>query len=99
MPTLARFQKKYERTTTYMRNSALLAVVVSQMLIIIAWEEHKFGTILNIIIILSMSAFGYYSFEKIVDRESSEIFNNVTRHKTKIISEKDLNLLPDIIKR
>jgi len=46
-----------------------------------------------------MSAFGYYSFEKMVDRESSGIFSNPTGNTTKIISEKDLNHLPDIIKK
>ena len=68
--------------------SAFVAIVISQILIIITWEDAKFGTILNtIIFIISMSAFGYYRFQNKVDRESSEIFNNVTHHKTKIIEK------------
>ncbi len=79
--------------------STLLAVVVSQILIILTWGDVKFGTIINVIIfIVGMSAFGYYRFQKMVDRESSEIFSNVTHNTTKIISEQDLNHLPDSIK-
>jgi len=50
LPMLESLRKKYEHTTMYMNNSALLAVVVSQILIIIAWEDDELETILNIII-------------------------------------------------
>jgi hypothetical protein len=46
---------------------AFVAVCVSQILIIMAWKEAKFGTIINIIILLvAISAFVNNQFHKMV---------------------------------
>ena len=79
---------------------AFLAIFVSQILIIITWKEAKFGTITNLIILLvSLSAFTNHRFQKMVEIESTEILSNVIYTTSKFISEKDLDHLPDIIKK
>jgi hypothetical protein len=78
---------------------ALLGVLVSQILIILVWKDAKFGTFVNIIILLvGLSAIGNHRFQKMVNEESSELLNHVSPNTSKIISEKDLNQLPHIIK-
>ena len=50
---------------------AVVAVFVSQVLIILAWKEAKYGTIINVIIFLvSISAYGNHRFEKMVHNET-----------------------------
>mgnify|MGYP001065411660 CR=1 FL=1 len=76
----------------------ITAVFVSQALIIMAWKDAKLGTILNLIILLvGISAYGKYRFQKMVDKESKEMYNGISKNITKVISEKDLNQLPNII--
>jgi hypothetical protein len=50
--------------------TALAAVILSQVLIILFWQDGKFGTIANIIILLSVIAgYGFWSFENIFNND------------------------------
>lgn len=78
---------------------AVLAVCVSQILIITAWNDAKFGTILNVIILLvSIADFGNYSFDRMVKKEVDELLNDchISNH---TISENDLIQLPEIVQK
>jgi len=79
---------------------AFIAVLVSQILIIIAWKDAKFGTIANIIIILiSMSAYGSHQFNEMVQKESTELFQNIETNHTSIITKNDIEHLPKIVQK
>lgn len=78
----------------------LIAVLVSQILIILAWNDAKFGTIANIVILfVSISAFSTYRFHKMVRSESIQIFQNMEAEKFSIISENDIEHLPKIVQK
>ncbi len=79
---------------------AIIAVIISQILIILFWKDAKFGTIANIIILLvSMSAYGGYQFNKMVQQESVQILQNINVENVAVISEKDIDHLPGIVQK
>jgi hypothetical protein len=79
---------------------AFIAVLVSQILIIIAWKDAKFGTIANIIIVLvSISAYGTHRFHKMVQKESAELFQSIETTNTSVIAENDIVHLPKIVQK
>ncbi|MBC8757059.1 hypothetical protein H2O64_20470 [Kordia sp. YSTF-M3] len=78
---------------------AFLAVFVSQILIFTVWNDAKFGTILNVIIlVVSIATFGNYSFHKMVEKEVEAVLNDCQISK-KTISENDLLQLPEIVQK
>ncbi|MCB0462193.1 MAG: DUF6544 family protein [Flavobacteriaceae bacterium] len=79
---------------------ALIAVIISQILIIVFWKDAKYGTIANsIILLVSMIAYGNYQFNKMVKQETSQIFQNIQVKNLPITSENDMNHLPEIVKK
>ena len=73
----------------------LVAVVVSQILILSFWQDANYGTIPNILIgIVLLFAYASYSFEAMVEKERSDMLGNVTLKNTGIIEEQDLKGLP-----
>lgn len=79
---------------------ALIAVLVSQILIILAWQVAKFGTVANIIIlIVCVSDFSTYKFNTMVESESKHILQNIKAKKIPIISENDVLHLPQIVQK
>lgn len=79
---------------------ALIAVLVSQILIILAWQDAKFGTVVNIIIlIVCIFGFSTYKFSTIVESESQHILQNIKAEKIPIISENDVLHLPQIVQK
>jgi hypothetical protein len=78
---------------------AISAIVLSQILIIIYWKDAKFGSILNVIILLvSISAFGNYAFNLMVKKEADTIIANSSNNST-IIYKEDCNQLPEIVQK
>lgn len=76
-----------------------IAVILSQLLVIMFWKDAKFGTIPNIIIlIVSMIAFGHYSFQKQVQRETNSILSTFKISTGKVITENEINDLPEPVK-
>ncbi len=72
-----------------------LAVVISQILIILFWKDAKFGTIPNIIILLvSVISFGYYNFQRLVQQETNQLLSQNKTFEKRIITENNIQHLP-----
>lgn len=79
---------------------AIAAVLLSQTLILIFWQDAKFATILNIVILLvSIPALGEYHFEKKVQKEQKQLLSNIPGRTLEKISEEDLKQLPEIVQK
>lgn len=78
---------------------AIAAVVVSQVLIVFAWTDAKYGTIANgIIFIAATIAFGSQHFENGYRKDVLETLGT-TEAIDRPITEKDLEPLPSIVQR
>ena len=79
---------------------AIIAVVVSQILIFMVWKDAKFGTIANVIILLvGIVGFGHYQFHKMVRGESKQLLQNIQVENLPIISKKAIDHLPEIVQK
>ena len=77
----------------------LIATIISQILITVNWQDAKFGTISNLIILPAV-LIGYFSwnfknsFHQDVD---ANLINSIME--TKMITDADLNAIPEAVKR
>ena len=75
--------------------TALAAVILSQVLIILFWQDAKFGTIANIIILLSVIAgYGFWSFENIFKNDVADRIETSSKIEKNLLTEKDIEHLP-----
>lgn len=73
---------------------AIAAVIISQTLIIMSWQDAKWGTIVNILLlIISVPALGRYHFEAMVKKEVTGLLEEAPRAAT-IVKMEDLAHLP-----
>lgn len=80
--------------------TALAAVILSQVLIILFWQDAKFGTIPNIIILLvAVVAFADWSFNRDVKNEIAEMFAQNPIAPKEILSEEKISSLPPIVQK
>lgn len=80
--------------------TALAAVILSQVLIILFWQDAKFGTIPNIIILLVVVvAFADWSFNRDVKNEIAEMLAQNSIDKKEILTEEKIINLPPIIQK
>lgn len=78
----------------------LVAVVVSQVLIILFWHDAKFGTIPNFLILaVSIVSFGHYNFQRIIQQETAQLLAKNVGKETSILQENDLTDLPEPVKK
>lgn len=78
---------------------ALAAVLISQSLIFLSWDATKFGSIVNLLILLiSIPALGNLYFEKKVEKEVKALVERAEMPRTETISEKDISSLPPVVK-
>lgn len=78
----------------------LVAVFVSQILVFVFWKDAKFGTIPNVLIfVISISLLGYFSFQKRVQRETQYLLNQNQNNANTILSENDLQTMPEPVKK
>lgn len=78
----------------------LVAVIVSQVLIMLFWKDARFGTIPNIVILgVSIVSFGYYNFQHLVRKETAQLLNNNGKTESRTLSESHLANLPEPVKR
>ncbi len=78
----------------------ILAVLLSQFLIILYWQDAKFGTIINLIIIASiLIAYSSYDFKKKVNGETVRMLNSSEASKKIIVSEHMITDLPTIVQK
>lgn len=80
--------------------SGFLALIISQILIIIFWSDAKFGTLANVIILVAI-IIGYsrFNFRNTINSERKTLFENLNRQPPKIIDEEVLIGLPIIIQK
>jgi hypothetical protein len=77
---------------------ALAAVVLSQYLVIIFWNEAKFGTIANILIILAIIVgFAQWRFAGTYREDVQTLLQKTVS--TNILTEEDISPLPDAVKK
>lgn len=79
-----------------------LAVLLSQVLIIIYWNDAKFGTVLNIIIFASVFiAYSANRFEKMVNTETIQMLSELELNDpdNNIVSEQTILKLPLIVQK
>lgn len=75
--------------------TALAAIILSQVLIILFWQDAKFGTIANIIILLSVIAgYGFWSFENIFNKDVAQSLNTSSKAESNLLTENDIAHLP-----
>lgn len=79
---------------------AFITVCISQILILTVWNDAKFGTLINAIIILvSISAYGNQNFNRMVAKESNALFINIEIDNASVIGKKELLMLPEIVQK
>ncbi|HEA19746.1 hypothetical protein LCGC14_1127490 [marine sediment metagenome] len=79
---------------------AIIAVVLSQLLIFMVWKDAKFGTIANIIILfVGIVGLGHYQFDKMVRAESKQLLQNVQTENHPAISKTAMERLPEIVQK
>lgn len=77
-----------------------VAVCISQILIILAWNEAKFGSIANAIVLLvSITHFASFRFNMMVQKESASLFEKTQKTNDDLVSEKDILHLPEIVQK
>lgn len=80
--------------------TALVAVFISQVLIILHWQDAKYGSVLNAIILLvSFSVLMTNRFNKMVMQENRQILKSITVNNPTIIADKDIEHLPQIVQK
>lgn len=77
-----------------------LAVFISQLLIIHFWQDAKFGTIANVIILLAVIAgYGNWSFENSYKNEVQQGLKRTSVLEKQILKEKDIEHLPSPVQQ
>jgi hypothetical protein len=77
-----------------------LAVIVSQILILIYWEEAKFGTIVNVIILsAAIAGFGNWIFYHKYDKDVKTAKHRNFDHIHASLTEDDIQQLPEQVKK
>lgn len=79
---------------------AIAAVLLSQALIVLFWQDAKFGTFLNsIILLVSITAMGKFQFDSMVQKEAKELLSNIPVITNAKIVKDDLAHLPEIVQK
>ena len=79
---------------------ALIAIIISQILIFTVWKDAKFGTIANVIILVAVVlSWGSYHFEKGYQQDVNANLQRTNMLKTDLLTETDLLPLPEPVQR
>ncbi len=80
--------------------AGLIAVIVSQALVVMFWKDARFGTIANLIILLvSFVGFGSYVLKSQFTNQVTLDFSNNNTISTDILTEKDIVHLPAVVQK
>jgi hypothetical protein len=78
----------------------VIAVSLSQVLIVLSWKDARFGTIPNLIVLLmAIAGLGYFLLKADFRKHVSADFTTNNKLSTSIITEQDLTHLPPIVKK
>lgn len=76
------------------------AVAISQFLIIRFWKDARFGTIINVLVlIISLVSYGNYSFRRLTEKETADILIRKVIPEMRIMTEDDIGPLPAPVQR
>lgn len=77
------------------------AVILSQLLIVLYWQDAKFGTLANLVILLAtLPAYGKWQFDRQISMESQLIFETLKTKEAVIIpTEEDIAHLPAVVQQ
>ncbi|MCC7466179.1 MAG: hypothetical protein IT261_07925 [Saprospiraceae bacterium] len=79
--------------------AGILAVALSQILVLLFWKDAKFGTVPNVIILLvCLVSLGHFRFQQLVEQETSRILAQNNSFGDKIITEEAVKDLPEPVK-
>jgi hypothetical protein len=77
---------------------AACAIVLSQVLIVMSWQDAKFGTIANVIVlIVAVASFGSTHFENSFRADVDEHLKTIRFQSEEVFTEEDLRLLPKTV--
>lgn len=78
---------------------AIMAVLLSQLLIVFAWQDAKFGTIANVIILLiAIPGMGSWNFYRQYQQDVKTGFLQKPKFANELLTEADLDDLPEPVK-
>ena len=79
---------------------AIIAVVISQIVIIFSWQDAKFGTIANVIILI-VAVLGYagWSFHKTYENDVKVGLESTSKLSELLLTEADIAPLPEPVKK
>jgi hypothetical protein len=78
----------------------LIAVVISQILVVIFWKDAKFGTIPNLIVLVaSVVSLGSYLLKCEFANQVKNDFASNNTFSTEILTENDIDNLPKVVKK
>ena len=73
----------------------IIAIIISQVLIFVVWQDAKFGTIINVFILLiTILAWGNIHFEKSFRNDVEVNLDRIKTLSTELLTEADLKHLP-----
>ncbi len=79
---------------------AIIAVIISQVLILTAWKDARFGTIANILIVLvTIPAWSSLRFESLFRKDVTSLLSNTSTVGNDLVTEADLNHLPEPVQQ
>lgn len=72
-----------------------VAVLLSQLLVLLFWTDAKFGTLPNLLILaVSLISFGTYQFRHLIEKETAQLISPIMKPHGKVVTENDLLSLP-----
>ncbi len=86
--------------SNYWWSLGIIAIFLSQYLIISCWKDAKFGTIINVVLLIPV-LIGYFSFayENYYRKEVNFLLSTSIPNQQDLLEESDIEHLPDAIKR
>lgn len=79
---------------------ALAAALISQSLIFLSWDAAKFGSIINLLIlVVSIPALGNFYFNKKVEKEVKTLTQKARTLEMSAVSQKDIFSLPPVVRK
>jgi hypothetical protein len=80
--------------------SGLAACIVSQILIFLYWQDAKFGTIANIIILIAtIIGYGTWSYYRTYQNEVKTGLQQKYNFQQSLLTEEDIQQLPELVKK
>ena len=94
------FAVLYITNTKYAWIFGILAVIISQILILYVWKDAKFGTLPNVfILIVSVFLFASCSFQRMIKQETAALLNQSKIQNERMVTESDIEKLPAPVQR